>query len=478
MATRTSARLRSREPNPGSTRDRTPETPAVGAITEASGTHTEATEGNEKRVDLGRQTDQGTGASPSQEPMRTLDSYTQAELLAMSEEELLRYEQRVIEAEEDLRRRAKIEALLARARAVTTPMPIRGSRPQEVVASDAGPVQTGGRSLRPTRQVDANSAGPAQTGGRLFEAGNQAGDTVLESVSIEAESTPKQTKPVKPPRFDVEKKYETKGLKAKKAFESKLKYHFKQNAWYYEAGNSDQRKILTAVNAFGEDMLDRWSQLEEDGADVDAMTWREFDEFLLRQIKAPELLRDDANRTYQSIFQRTNQKVTEFSRVLRNWEQQLDVTYNDAQRKSHLKGRILESVRIKAQESGKAEPEGYEAYVTHLQSIEDKMPERQKELRSLHPSSNEKSEKPTTWNSGFTNRGRSVSRGRRGTSRGRGDHRYKPYDHDSKRANDEKPSLQDKALPICNHCGKVGHEEPTCWIKHPEKRPKRNENPR
>lgn len=363
--------------------------------------------------------------------MRSPETYTYEELLAISVEELIYFEWRVSEAEEELWRRAKIKTLLARAQAVANPMSIQGLRPQEVVASDARPVQSEGWPLEP---------------------GNQS-----------------QAKSVKPPRFDIEKKYVPKGLKAKQVFESKLRYHFKQNAWYYEAGNSDQCKILTAVNAFGEVMLDRWAQFENGGADVDTMTWSEFDEFLLRQIKAPEPLRDDANRKYQTLLQRTNQRVTEFSRVLRSCKQQLDVTYNDAQLKSHLKGRILESVRIKAQESGKAEPEGYEAYVTHLQSIEDKMPERQKELRSLHQSSNEKSEKSSNWSSGSGNRGSSTSRGRRGASRGRGCHRYKPYNHDSKRSNDEKSSYQDKALRTCNHCGKTGHEEPACWIKHPRK---------
>jgi hypothetical protein len=408
----------------------------------------------------------------------------------MSAEELSRYEQRVIEAEEELRRQAKIEALLARAKAITAPMPIRGQRPQIAVAGGAGPAQTGGRSPERARQEGANSAGPAQTGGRLFEPNRQV-DDFMEGLALEGaesdqeteeaaapkrhERTPNQAKAVKPPRFELDKKYETKGLRAKKTFEAKLRYHFKQNAWYYEAEYSDQRKILTAVNAFGEDMLDRWAQFEDDGADVDNMTWQEFDDFLLRQIKAPELLRDDANRTYQNLFQRTNQRVTEFSRVLRNWEQQLDVTYNDAQRKNHLKGRILDSLRRKAQETGKAEPEGYEPYVTHLQAIEDNMPERRKELRQPHHGSNDKSGKSPDPGTGSGSRNSSSSRGRRGASRGRSNQRFQPYSRDlQQRGTDNStPHSQDSDV-TCGHCHKKGHTEKTCFTLHPELRPSRN----
>ena len=46
--------------------------------------------------------------------------------------------------------------------------------------------------------------------------------------------------------------------------------------------------------------------------------------------------------------------------------------------------------------------------------------------------------------------------------------------HDAALVNRQKPAAQDQHAPVCDHCGKKGHKEPTCWQKYPHLRPKRN----
>jgi len=217
------------------------------------------------------------------EAPRLFRACTDQEILAMTSAELERYEGQLA-AEEARRRRA--EALLQRTRDVTRSLQAQESR------NAAADTQTPDQAQQPdgAGREDSTAAAVAEL--------------------IAASRTPSVTAPVKPPKFDPEKRYVTKGIPQKRAFESELKYHFMENQWYYTGPEADKRKIITAVKAFGEDMRTRWDQEVSDGADIDSMTWHDFDNFLVRQINSPELLRQKADRVYARLTQRENQSVT------------------------------------------------------------------------------------------------------------------------------------------------------------------------
>jgi len=294
---------------------------------------------------------------------------------------------------------------------------------------------------------------------------------IAELVARETERTALTNRtPVKPPKFDPEKRYVTKGIPQKRAFESELKYHFLENQWYYSGPEADKRKILTAVRAFGEEMRTRWNQEVDDGADLDNMTWEDFDDFLVRQINSPELLRDNADRAYASLKQRDNQSVAQFNVVLRSYESMASVEYNDEQRKVHLRARILDSIRLKSNGWQKPTNPSYDAYVTWLQAVEDSMPERQQAIRGARNEGNNNNHhhRPANQEHGAGARGGPARRGGRG--RGRGNPRNQPYDRESQQRGGNSNDI------TCGHCGRRGHTEAQCWTLHPELRPNRNNN--
>lgn len=400
-------------------------------------------------------TDHGEPVAQRQyEPPRPLNSYTEAEILAMNDEELERYEEQLA-AEEARRQRA--EALLQRTRALT-----RQAEASENAAAEP----------QATNQTQQN-----ETTGREDPMAAAVAELIATSRS------PSVAAPVKPPKFDPERRYVTKGIPQKRAFESELKYHFMENPWYYTGPEADKRKIITAVKAFGEDMRARWDQEVNDGADIDEMTWNDFDNFLIRQINSPELLRKKANRVYATLTQRENQSVTQFNIALRNWESQLSIEYTEEQRKAHLMARVLESIEKKS--NGWHEPTNpsYDAYVTWLQGVEDSMPERQRAIRGpRNESTNGSNNNSRTPNSeaGSRGRGRSYHQGGRGASRGRSTYRFQPYSRDSHQQNANNsngftPSNSCNNDVTCGHCHKPGHTEKDCWILHPELRPKRDD---
>lgn len=376
---------------------------------------------------------------------------SEEEILAMTEAELERYAAQLA-AEETRRQRA--EALLQRTREVTRPHYTHEPR------NAATGAQTSNRAQQPDGREDAMAAAVAEL--------------------IATSRSPSVAAPVKPPKFDPERRYVTKGIPQKRAFESELKYHFMENQWYYTGPEADKRKIITAVKAFGEDMRTRWDQEINDGADIDTMTWHDFDNFLVRQINSPELLRKKANRVYATLTQRENQSVTQFNIALRNWESQLSVEYTEEQRKAHLMARVLESIEKKS--NGWHEPANpsYDAYVTWLQGVEDSMPERQRAIRGPRTEPNNGSRTPNSEN-GTSTRGRPNHRGNRGTSRGRSTHRFQPYSRDSHQkgadsTNGATPPNPNSIDLTCSNCGKKGHTKDRCYWLHPELRPKRNDS--
>jgi hypothetical protein len=42
-----------------------------------------------------------------------------------------------------------------------------------------------------------------------------------------------------------------------------------------------------------------------------------------------------------------------------------------------------------------------------------------------------------------------------------------------KTTTDDKPTFNKSKKEKCRHCNKGFHDEDNCWVKHPEKRPKR-----
>jgi hypothetical protein len=412
------------------------------------GTRRRTAAASESRTESGDVQIEATIEAP--EPFR---ARTEEEILAMTEAELEAYAGQLATEEA---RRQRAEALLQRTRMIT--------RQAQEPRNAAIETQT------------SNQAQQSDSTGREDPMATAVAELIATSRS------PSVAAPVKPPKFDPERRYVTKGIPQKRAFESELRYHFMENQWYYTGPEADKRKIITAVKAFGEDMRTRWDQEVNDGADIDQMTWHDFDNFLVRQINSPELLRKKANRIYATLTQRENQSVTQFNIALRNWESQLSIEYTEEQRKAHLMARVLESIEQKS--NGWQEPmnSSYDAFVTWLQGVEDSMPERQRAIRGpRHDPSSSSSNGGRAPNSenGPGTRGRPNQRGSRGTSRGRSTHRFQPYSRESYRKNSDNPNDitppdATKGELTCSHCGLKGHSKDRCYSLHPELRPKRS----
>ncbi|KAK9235395.1 hypothetical protein V1525DRAFT_390481 [Lipomyces kononenkoae] len=128
---------------------------------------------------------------------------------------------------------------------------------------------------------------------------------------------PDTQKKRKPPKLDMDKPFEGKSVQEKRTFDVRLRVHFQANEWYYNGPDSDRRKILTVITAFGDSMLNKWDTLTAEGNAIDTMTWEDFDKFVLRTIRAPNWVQDDANQSYMNARQREHQTVTELNVGLR-----------------------------------------------------------------------------------------------------------------------------------------------------------------
>jgi hypothetical protein len=122
------------------------------------------------------------------------------------------------------------------------------------------------------------------------------------------------------------------------------------------------------------------------------------------------------------------------------WEVQLQEPYTENQRKEHLRTRVLTEIRREALKY-KEEPESYEAFVAHLQTVENSLPTRMAAIRDPRRDSNRRSTRHDTQKSNDNYRSRS-----------------RPHSDTTGRP-------RDNNLKYCNYCKRYGHIEPDCRIK-------------
>ncbi|KAK9240599.1 hypothetical protein V1525DRAFT_385258 [Lipomyces kononenkoae] len=269
----------------------------------------------------------------------------------------------------------------------------------------------------------------------------------------------------------MDKPFEGKSVQEKRTFDVRLRVHFQANDWYYTGPDSDRRKILTAITAFGDSMLNKWDTLTAGDNAIDTMTWEDFDKFVLRTIRAPNLVQDDANQSYMNARQREHQTVTEFNVVLRNWERSLPEAYTDNQRKSHLRAKVLEPIQTELRRM-EHEPDTYEDFVAHLQKIEDGLAVRQQALRKARKdkaqrdmrdaSTSSSRTNDSNWSHGSTWSNNSRSNNSRSRYRGRENGQDRSKQQNDKQ-DSRKKSDSNRIVDICGHCLKPGHHEDDCW---------------
>jgi hypothetical protein len=132
------------------------------------------------------------------------------------------------------------------------------------------------------------------------------------------------------------------------------------------------------VSELGDETLRKWMQHKKDIGE-DNLTWKGFNDFLLSLINDPVNLAREAMKRYMNAKQKTHQSVRDFAAYIKDWEQYME-PYTETQRKEHLRAKVLEEVRVESLKYSK-EPETYDAYVTHLQSVEDSIPTRRTAIK-------------------------------------------------------------------------------------------------
>ncbi|KAL2001072.1 hypothetical protein VTN02DRAFT_2262 [Thermoascus thermophilus] len=180
-----------------------------------------------------------------------------------------------------------------------------------------------------------------------------------------------------PPEVPVKEYYRGRNLHEYDAFLIRLKNHFRIHQWWYDAADPDQRRIDAAISVFDDAHILLWDAHVEVIGGIGQTSWPEFKAWLEGLIQHPELLRQEAGVQYAQARQLEGQSVREFAASLRPWERRLAhlLSFTDEHRIAHLEARVLPIVR---EESYKypQKPKTYEAYVAHLQKVEDNIPGR------------------------------------------------------------------------------------------------------
>ena len=239
-----------------------------------------------------------------------------------------------------------------------------------------------------------------------------------------------------PPKAAMESRYKGKNMREFTTFTTRLENHFRRYAEYF---TSDKRKVAEGVSELSDPLLLKWAQHEKDEGEA-AITWQGFYEFLLRLINDPINLRREASQNYTDARQKVEQSVRDFAAYMAQWEVQLQEPYTENQRKEHLRTRVLTEIRREALKY-KEEPESYEAFVAHLQTVENSLPTRMAAIRDPRRDSNRRSTRHDTQKSNDNYRSRS-----------------RPHSDTTGRP-------RDNNLKYCNYCKRYGHIEPDCRIK-------------
>jgi hypothetical protein len=235
-----------------------------------------------------------------------------------------------------------------------------------------------------------------------------------------------------PPRLKLEPKYAGKSLREYTIFMARLDNHFER---YARAYTDDRQKIADAVAELDDDMLRKWVQHKKD-IDEDLLTWTGFCDFQLSLINDPVNLTREAMRRYMTATQKFDQSVRDFAAYLKEWEQLLE-PYSEEQRKEHLRAKVLYEVRAESLKYSK-EPESYDAYVAHLQTVEDSIPTRRAALKGKRPRGAGR----------IASHSESAARDERRTTRF------------------EQPGRPDRKSShtkfVCYYCNQQGHKSPSC----------------
>ena len=154
------------------------------------------------------------------------------------------------------------------------------------------------------------------------------------------------------------------------------------------------------------------------------------------------MLQRDAAQKYLDAVQKENQSVRDFAHYLQQWESRLPVPYQEEHRKMHLRGKVLRVIREEALKYPN-EPKSYDAFVAHLQKIEDTLPARWTARKNSKPNNNDK--------------------------KGQAPAGQKPNSERS----DRRSGKQRKK---CSYCHRFGHEEAECRIKARDQEKKQGNN--
>ncbi|KAA8641337.1 uncharacterized protein ATNIH1004_002005 [Aspergillus tanneri] len=168
--------------------------------------------------------------------------------------------------------------------------------------------------------------------------------------------------------------YMGKNMQEYQTFIARMETHFERNRYYF---TNDTTKVVEGTAHLCATFIRLWRQHEEEVADKP--TWEDFRKFLLRQLNDPVNLRRDASQRYHDARQQDRKTMREFAAYLNQWEVQLPEAYTENQRKDHLRTRVKQDLRHEALKYPN-EPETYEGYIAHLQTIEDSIPGRRKEI--------------------------------------------------------------------------------------------------
>ncbi|THC88909.1 hypothetical protein EYZ11_011638 [Aspergillus tanneri] len=283
--------------------------------------------------------------------------------------------------------------------------------------------------------------------------------------------------PSRPAMTDL---YEGRDMTEYRTFLARTRNHFIRNSYYF---TNDAVKVADGASYLSSNLLLLWEEYHEELRTPP--NWEEFTTFLLHQLNDPtHVLREaklkyqnakrkpedsvrEANLKYQTARQRPEDSVREFVRYISKWESQLPEPYTERQRKDHLRASILDEIRIESLKYPN-EPDTYDGYVAHLQTIEDQIPSRGIQLTAARKNSRGSNQQNTRDNRSFAPqvniRGAFASRSR-GSFRGRGGNAWGNAGQNYKKR--EFSATFDKNQ--CANCGAYGHWTGNC-LKPPQKR--------